>query len=415
MAFLSSSRAKTWYSSPTGSAAGTGTIDDPKDVDSGLGNTMPGDTLRLLSGTYPAFSTVRNGISGSPITIEPATGAEVVINGRMQILHNYTTFNGKYQIELFDDTFTDRSADTVQGMDGMDISGHNCKIVNLRMHDYKFGILAGASVEGLELYGNLLSLIGFDDNNGQTIYMQNTLQWKKFIHNILTDNFAYHFHLWGASGDVNYMWLEKNISINAGSIRNGLTPNYLVGGQKPNTGHKIFGNIGYGGSVNQVGYGVDNTVTGAEIYDNIFNSPIALRLITCVPDRLDGNDLFGSIDGFDSGDWLENTYGLEAVIPDQFILQPNIYTVGFASLVIFNKITSANTVTVNVSNVYVSGDNLKLHNAQNWADVLELTVSELGTIDIDMRAISHSTATPQGWTAPATTFPTFGCFVVEKA
>jgi hypothetical protein len=37
-----------------------------------------------------------------------------------------------------------------------------------------------------------------------------------------------------------------------------------------------------------------------------------------------------------------------------------------------------------------------------------------GTITVDMRAISHTVSTPYYWTAPATTFPEFGAFVLEK-
>jgi hypothetical protein len=49
-----------------------------------------------------------------------------------------------------------------------------------------------------------------------------------------------------------------------------------------------------------------------------------------------------------------------------------------------------------------------------WQDVQELTVAGDGTITVDMQAANRSVATPIAWDAPATTFPEFGCFVLQK-
>lgn len=405
----------TIYASPTGSATGDGTAEDPKDYVSGLDSVMPGGVLRLLSGTYPGLTTRRDGESGKPITIEPADGAAVVVDGTSTISHDYHTINGKYRMEFFDSTFTDRSAETIQGMDGIDVQADYARIINIRLHDFKNGILAGAANLETLLYGNHLQYCGFQSINGHTVYMQNAgPTWKKFINNILEHSLGYGLHLWGASGAINNMWVEKNILVGSGEAGLGALPNVQMSGQADSAGHRLFENVSYGGEQNRIGYGSGNTVTDAEVWDNHFSTSTALRLVECIPDRMDGNDFYGSVDGFVSGDWPDNTYGLMNAIPDNAYLQTNIYEPGWATLAIFNHQAQAASVTVDVSGLYGAGDVLHLYNAQDWADVLTVTVAEVGTISVDMQAASHTVATPQGMTAPAKTFPDFGAFVIER-
>jgi hypothetical protein len=68
---------------------------------------------------------------------------------------------------------------------------------------------------------------------------------------------------------------------------------------------------------------------------------------------------------------------------------------------------------VDVSAVLDDGDDYTLTNAQDPDDVATGTLS--GTdISIDMRAVSHTVASPVNWDAPGSTFPIFGCFILER-
>jgi len=48
-----------------------------------------------------------------------------------------------------------------------------------------------------------------------------------------------------------------------------------------------------------------------------------------------------------------------------------------------------------------------------WNDTQTLDITA-GHITVNMQAVNRTVETPVGWTAPATTFPQFGAFVLEK-
>jgi hypothetical protein len=80
--------------------------------------------------------------------------------------------------------------------------------------------------------------------------------------------------------------------------------------------------------------------------------------------------------------------------------------------------TGGDSVSVDVSTVLGIGDSYRLRSAIDYfGDVATGTVAGDGTITIDMRAISHSVSIPDGWEEPliATTFPIFGCFILDAA
>jgi alkylation response protein AidB-like acyl-CoA dehydrogenase len=82
-------------------------------------------------------------------------------------------------------------------------------------------------------------------------------------------------------------------------------------------------------------------------------------------------------------------------------------------LTVYNQ-AQANTVNVDVSSVFGASGTVKAYNAQDYfSDVQTLTITA-GVITVNMQAANRTVATPDGWVAPAKTFPDFGAFVLIK-
>lgn len=126
------------------------------------------------------------------------------------------------------------------------------------------------------------------------------------------------------------------------------------------------------------------------------------------------NNLWGNLNEFVQGDYPTNTYGTFANTPDAVYLFGNVYDINRAQLAIINKQALADNVAVDVSSLFNDGDTITARNVQDyWGDTQSLVVSG-GNITVNMQAVNRTVATPQGWTPPASTFPTFGCFVLER-
>ena len=100
-------------------------------------------------------------------------------------------------------------------------------------------------------------------------------------------------------------------------------------------------------------------------------------------------------------------------VGNTYFLRANTYDANRANLTIYNQ-DAVNTVTADVSSIYSNGDTINARNVQDYfVDIQTLTVAG-GNITVNMQAANRTVATPVQWTAPASTFPTFGCFVLEK-
>ncbi|HEU4340992.1 MAG TPA: hypothetical protein VFU31_05425, partial [Candidatus Binatia bacterium] len=102
-----------------------------------------------------------------------------------------------------------------------------------------------------------------------------------------------------------------------------------------------------------------------------------------------------------------------SAVPGAAYLRANAYDATRANLTIFNG-SQANTIEVDVSSIYPNGTQVQAINVQDYFnDIQNLTVAA-GKITVNMQAENRTIAAPQGWTAPATVFPSFGCFVLVK-
>jgi hypothetical protein len=94
-------------------------------------------------------------------------------------------------------------------------------------------------------------------------------------------------------------------------------------------------------------------------------------------------------------------------------LRGNEHDTNRANLVIYNQ-AEADTIDVDVSAIFGQSGTVQARNVQDYfVDIQTLTITA-GVITVNMQAANRTVATPVQWTAPATTFPLFGCLVLTK-
>jgi hypothetical protein len=57
---------------------------------------------------------------------------------------------------------------------------------------------------------------------------------------------------------------------------------------------------------------------------------------------------------------------------------------------------------------------VQARNVQDYFSDIQMVTVTVGKITVNMQAVNRTVATPVGWAAPATTFPKFGAFVLER-
>lgn len=120
--------------------------------------------------------------------------------------------------------------------------------------------------------------------------------------------------------------------------------------------------------------------------------------------------------GFDAA----SSYDEVDTLPDSATVWPNEYKDEYdkrCGIVVIWNGSGLDSVDVDLTSLsLVSGSSYSL--IQVLDPLLDITnfVYNVGTLSVDMRAISHTLANPIGWDTPLTqeTFPRFGCFLVEE-
>ncbi len=384
---------------------------------------MAGDTIYLRGGTYSGrFGCGALGTTDRRLTIRAYPGERVRIDGPLTITGQYIDWIGT---EHFDSAFTDRSTGGSGHRDGVTINGENNRLINCIIHDFGQGIKSSAVAGDVEFIGCIVYHCGWDSQLGHGTYPQNAGPgYKTFKDCILFDNFGYNFHVWGSAGEMNNFRLEGNTSFNAGIWGQGYWLNNIqVSGQAASNGHRIIDNMTYSGpgkywGRNQIGYGTGNPVTNVQMTGNFFacepvqgGDQMTMALINCVPDVMTSNTFCGRVENV--GTVAGNTYNSAGQYGNRAFLRANPIDPNRANLTVYNQ-SQANRVSVDVSGIFANGDTIAARNVQDyWNDTQSLIVAD-GGIAIDMQAANRTVESPQGWTAPASTFPAFGAFVLER-
>jgi len=272
LGLCSSGAAEEWYVSNGDVADGEGTASSPWDLASALGGAQkavkPGDTVLLTEGTYK-LDRARNeatvsvrlaGQEGKPITIRPAAGAHVVIDGGLQV-EGPSAYLVIRDLEILvseprpeeplDPDPTYANIKKVRPWGGLNIlAGRGCRYVNLVIHDCLQGIGFWQGAADSEIYGCILYDNGWaakDRGHGHAIYTQNKDGTKTIANCVFTGGFGWSMHAYGsARAYVDNFTITDNITYDA---RN----DFLVGGGRPSKGIRLADNFFHGASV-RVGY-----------------------------------------------------------------------------------------------------------------------------------------------------------------
>jgi hypothetical protein len=358
---------------------------------------QPGHTVWLAGGTYAGdFVSRIIGSANASIRLVGDPGDRPIIDGSLIINGACTDW---YNVEIMKSGWTRQTE--IAGSDPADISGggltihgartrmYGCKIHDVQTVGF-WSDAIDAILDSCHIYH--VGWLGPDRGHGHSMYSQNATGTKIVKNCIFHDSFGNGPIVYGSSRStlVGYVF-QNNVSFRGGSLANEPTNGFLIGGEAGAVmGDIVFdGNMTYPGNYGaSIGYnsGGDNIT----ITNNYLPDGIHLHLLTNVVESGNVYDVVGNV----------------------VFIYPYDWTTGRGTVVIYNE-AEAESVSVDVSAVLDDGDDYTLTNAQDPDDVATGTLS--GTdISIDMRAVSHSVASPVNWDAPATTFPTFGCFILEK-
>jgi hypothetical protein len=413
------------FVSPDGGTGGDGNHADPWSLPNALKAARPGDCVWLRGGTYSGdFDCRVAGKDGLPIVFRASANEWPVVDGSMSITTGHTRWWG---IEFRDSRFTTRQSrqkgsdpSDIPSSPGLFVTGPGTKLINCVIHDSRGGVGFWSTVTDGEIYGCLVYHCGWmapDRGHGHGLYVQNQIGTKNIRDCIIFDQFGYGIHAYTESGRLDNIVLDGNVVFNSGSLCGNYSTNLHHGGMQPLTGARWIANSTYfgplHGGVNRLGWDKENPVTNAEVTNNAFVGGTALDLVDVKSPIMTGNRFYGRITGFESVAYPENVYsGIPSSGPPVAVIRPNLYDDGRASIAIYNW-ERGDEVVLDVSSTLHPGERYRLRNVQDYfRDVRTGNVSAVGSIVAPMTG--HTVATPFGWNAPSSTFPSFGAFVLER-
>jgi len=351
------------------------------------------------------------GKKGNLITIKPYQNEQVIINGGLSG-GSYLHFE---DLIITDNAFTDRSA--ANSNDGIQVNeGNEYYYCTVKNHNQGFS--AGSGKNNYKIHGCNVLYNGWDSQLGHGLYCQhdNNNGIALFTGIIAHHNLGFGFHLWSASLVHRSMTLQRNISFLNGDIRGATKRDILVGTQQGIENIVLENNRTYStGESVMLGWGTGNSWANVQARSNVFAGITALRLNEAVlaETTVTDNALYGGLEPATiADDYPSNTFDTLANLPDSYYLDA-LEDPNRANLTIYNP-SQANTVVVDVSPLDWNSGTVNAKNSMDeLVDIQTLEITN-GTITVNMQAINRTVETPVGWTAPATTFPRFGCMRLEK-
>ena len=249
------------YADPDGLSTNTGEIDSPWDLQTGLDNIMPGQTLYLRDGVYHGrfntYNTDDGSLSEEPKIITSYPGEWAILDGNVNGMGNafgngstltvtkpYMWFKG-FELTFLGDysrtTEYNEGGGCIKNCSGAinHHSGIKCKFINLIIREHPGnGIWTTKASGGLEIYGCLIYNNGNEDptqalgtpDDGSGIYAQNSTDfWDNYNNNLFFNNFKVGAKMYsdsrngGGSGPPDYIKnlnFEDNTILNSGSPLN---------------------------------------------------------------------------------------------------------------------------------------------------------------------------------------------------
>jgi hypothetical protein len=405
---------KDWYASPTGT--GDGSPEHPWGIATALAATKikPGDVLWLAGGTYTGNVTCTlNGTEANRITVRSCPNERAIINGLLTISGSYTDW---YRIENAYLDWTSRTTEDTGSFTGPSnvaskVDGSTIRVIECVWHDLSLPF-AGVPATAFEVSDSLFYHMGWsapDRGHGHGLYLQNGAVDKLIYNSIFHDNFGWGIHCYTENQTIDNFQIIGNTSFNNGSLFFSSDTYYesiLVGGGVKANHILLDENHTYHGVVN-IGYSAVSGADDVVLSDNHFASGVSIQGTTNLTDT--GN--------------IKGTVGNAVYVrPIRYTWDSDNETLVSsvepkkASVTVYNQ-SNAPAVSVDLSAVsgLVSGDIVTARNAQDYfVDAAEYTLDSDKKISLSMASSDHTVETPIQWTAPATSFPTFGAFILER-
>jgi len=469
-----------FFVSPDGRPEGDGSRTRPWNLATALGQpdaVRPGDTIRLLGGTYRGgvTSTLR-GTSAAPIVVRPAPGERVTLD-LTEVQGKTALFNvqGAWAVYRdFEVTCSDpKRVTAIAGSSPEDIQrgsingqGSHVKFINLIVHDTAQGFGFWSGGEGGELYGCLIYNNGWrgpDRGHGHAIYAQNTSGTKRLADNIMFNQFGYGVHVYGSSrAFLKGFDIEGNVAFNNGALAGAgeRAPNLHVGGGSPAERIRVRENFTWSDAApaaNRFGYGAPDVDLLLE--KNYFYGPTSVqgwRQVTAVENAIIGNPRifelrvpkgadaaqyvwtknryfqterngpafsFASESGSGAGDfeaWRErtgfdkqSTFSESAPKETAVFVRPNQYEPGRAHVVVYNW-EKKDAVEIDPANILKRGQRFRIVSAQDYfGEPIVSGAYEGGTVSIPMGAVKPARPVGMPDYAMPVTGPAFDVFVVQ--
>lgn len=408
---------------------------------------IPGDTIYLQGGIYSGnFETLFAGTAALPITVKPYNNESVIIDGKLTIGGAYTQWQDLiFTYSGWPKRTTDipGNADDIPYSNSLTINAAYTKIINNIMHDM-VGFLANYPAQGSEIYGNLMYNFGWsgpDRGHAHGLYAQNEGAKVTVKNNISFQNFATGLKFWGDAGHCDNYDVIGNTAFNNGILYDrGIGSagghgcwNLLAGSWTPTSvGFSWINNMTYHSDDKIGANDTNNICSGNEGLTGGLDSPVitgnylagrgpdfsGANIGPCLTPTITGNTFIGTLAGsalrFDELD--DNTYHAWPGDIDVVFVMPNDYLNTRANVTIYNW-SGANTVSVDLTSVtgLAIGDQVTFANVQDlFIDIQTLTLDADKKVVVNMQVANRTVAAPILWTAPVSTFPTFGCFLVNK-
>lgn len=431
---------------------------------------IPGDTIVLLPGVYTpltageaggraeagkgVYIVKMRGTDERPITIRPLVPGTVRINGGIEIHSAYAQNIILQGLEIAPTpTSREMPRAEIDFPDCVYCTAPGCAFYGNYLHDGSQGFMIYGT-GGCDVSENIIVNVGWnesDGSHGTGIYTHNNSGGAFLIKNNLFHAFGDHsLNMWSKStnGVKDYLCAENVVlhrtlfcGCEAGICADNVIEDNHVWGDPIRLGRPSPLN----GEVIVRRNRVFNSNAALKFYwqlasaitDNLFvsnNYPIEhISALSESANSFTGNTYrttnpawFAHIDSVPTSFQAWQALGYDAdsqflathpTVNETFVYPFSKSAVWLGMVVVWNWET-LDTVTVDLSGIVELGvgDVVELRNGQDpTGDAQTLTLDANKCVSVDMQAVNHSVAAPIGWTAPATTFPTFGCFVVNKA
>ena len=286
-------RAADFYVSPAGNPKGTGSKNNPWDLQTALKQppvVRPGDTIWLRGGEYrpsssssPGFKSYLGGGSNAPIIVRQCPGERATLrevakftgsdDERLTILYVFGSNTWFWGFEVASSSTTrvihvagsDPTPSQLPLPAAINVAGTDIKLINLITHDARGGLGLWAAATNCEAYGCIIYNNGWsapDRGHGHGIYTQNLNGTKHLSDNIIFNHLGLGIHGYTVNSFLQNYLIEKNIIFNNA---------HFAAYPDVDTGEQML-------------FGGGTTIKNLKILNNYFYSPLDLHGPTLRPD-----------------------------------------------------------------------------------------------------------------------------------